>query len=287
VLILDEADQMLDLGFIHALRRIVQLLPKARQTLFFSATMPKAIEDLAARFLTDPVKVSVKPAATTAERVEQWVTFVSQAEKPALLQCVLRGDGVERSLVFTRTKHGADRVVRQLGNAGILAAAIHGNKSQGQREKALEEFKRGKVKVLIATDIAARGIDVDGVSHVINYELPNVPESYVHRIGRTARAGAAWQAIAFCADDERPFLRDIERLTRIKIDMLPLPAEFRSQVAKTAAVEKAAPPVERFEDSRSMAGRRPTGRPGRPSGGGGRPARDPRAVVNPLRSRGR
>ena len=286
VLILDEADQMLDLGFIHALRRIVQLLPKARQTLFFSATMPKAIEDLAARFLTDPVKVSVKPAATTAERVEQWVTFVNQAEKPALLQCVLRGEGVERSLVFTRTKHGADRVVRQLGNAGILAAAIHGNKSQGQREKALDEFKRGKVKVLIATDIAARGIDIDAVSHVINYELPNVPESYVHRIGRTARAGAAGQAIAFCADDERPFLRDIERLTRIKVDMLPLPAEFRSAVAKTAAVEKAAPPAERFEDSRSMAGRRPTGRPGRP-GGGGRPARDPRAVVNPLRSRGR
>jgi len=287
VLILDEADQMLDLGFIHALRRIVQLLPKARQTLFFSATMPKAIEDLAARFLTDPVKVSVKPAATTAERVEQWVTFVNQAEKPALLQCVLRGEGVERSLVFTRTKHGADRVVRQLGNAGILAAAIHGNKSQGQREKALEEFKRGKVKVLVATDIAARGIDIDAVSHVINYELPNVPESYVHRIGRTARAGAAGQAIAFCADDERPFLRDIERLTRIKVDMLPLPAEFRAAVAKTAAVEKAAPPTERFEDSRSMAGRRPTGRPGRPSGSGGRPARDPRAVVNPLRSRGR
>ena len=288
VLILDEADQMLDLGFIHALRRIVQLLPKARQTLFFSATMPRAIEDLAARFLTDPVKVSVKPAATTAERIEQWVTFVNQSEKPALLQCVLRGEGVDRSLVFTRTKHGADRVVRQLGNAGILAAAIHGNKSQGQRERALEEFKRGKVKVLVATDIAARGIDIDAVSHVINYELPNVPESYVHRIGRTARAGAAGQAIAFCADDERPFLRDIEKLTRVKVDMLPLPPEFRAAVAKTAAVEKAAPPAERYDDPRSMAGRRPAGgNRGRPGGGGGRPARDPRAVVNPLRSRGR
>ena len=293
VLILDEADQMLDLGFIHALKRIVGILPKVRQTLFFSATMPRAIEDLAARYLTDPVKVSVKPAATTAERVEQWVSFVNQSEKPALLQTVLRGDGVERALVFTRTKHGADRVVRQLGNAGIEAAAIHGNKSQGQREKALEMFKRGTCKVLVATDIAARGIDVDGVSHVINYELPNVPESYVHRIGRTARAGKAGQAIAFCADDERPFLRDIEKLTRIKIDMLPLPADFRALVSKTAAIEKAAPPAPRERDprdTRASQGRRPGGggapggqqRYGKRSG----PARDPRVVVNPVRSRG-
>ncbi len=310
VLILDEADQMLDLGFIHALKRIVTLLPKARQTLFFSATMPKAIEDLAARYLTDPVKVSVKPAATTAERVNQSVTFVNQGEKPALLQLVLRGEGVDRTLVFTRTKHGADRVVRQLGNAGIEAAAIHGNKSQGQRERALEMFKKGQVKVLVATDIAARGIDIDAVSHVINYELPNVPESYVHRIGRTARAGAGGSAIAFCADDERPFLRDIEKLTRMKVDILPLPEDFRSQVAKTAAVEKAAPPAERHVDPRSMAARphgnngrrgggggRGTGGGGKGSGGyagngggggggGGRPARDPRVVVNPVRSRG-
>ena len=309
VLILDEADQMLDLGFIHALKRIVTLLPKARQTLFFSATMPKAIEDLAARYLTDPVKVSVKPAATTAERVSQAVTFVNQGEKPALLQLVLRGEGVDRALVFSRTKHGADRIVRQLGNAGIEAAAIHGNKSQGQRERALDMFKKGQVKVLIATDIAARGIDIDAVSHVINYELPNVPESYVHRIGRTARAGAGGSAIAFCADDERPFLRDIEKLTRMKIDILPLPEDFRSQVAKTAAVEKAAPPAERHVDPRSMAarphgggGRRGgSGDGGRGTGGGGGgggggkgsggytgrgPARDPRVVVNPVRSRG-
>ena len=305
VLILDEADQMLDLGFIHALKRIVTLLPKARQTLFFSATMPKAIEDLAARYLTDPVKVSVKPAATTAERVSQAVTFVNQGEKPALLQLVLRGEGVDRALVFSRTKHGADRIVRQLGNAGIEAAAIHGNKSQGQRERALDMFKKGQVKVLIATDIAARGIDIDAVSHVINYELPNVPESYVHRIGRTARAGAGGSAIAFCADDERPFLRDIEKLTRMKIDILPLPDDFRSQVAKTAAVEKAAPPAERHVDPRSMAAR-PHGSNGRrgsggrgagggAGGGGGKgsggysgrgPARDPRVVVNPVRSRG-
>jgi ATP-dependent RNA helicase RhlE len=289
VLVLDEADQMLDLGFIHALKRIVQILPKQRQTLFFSATMPRTIEDLASRFLTDPVKVSVKPAATTAERVEQWVCFVNQSEKPALLQSVLRGEGVERSLVFTRTKHGADRVVRQLGNAGIVAEAIHGNKSQGQRERALDALKRGNCKVLVATDIAARGIDVDGVSHVINYELPNVPESYVHRIGRTARAGATGQAIAFCADDERPFLRDIEKLTRIKVDMLPLPADFRALVSATAAREKAAPPPPREErDPRSMAGRRPGGGGGQGKGryGSAKPARDPRVVVNPIRSRG-
>jgi ATP-dependent RNA helicase RhlE len=307
VLILDEADQMLDLGFIHALKRIVTLLPKSRQTLFFSATMPKTIEDLAARYLTDPVKVSVKPAATTAERVSQAVTFVNQGEKPALLQMILKQDGVDRALVFSRTKHGADRIVRQLGNAGIEAAAIHGNKSQGQRERALEMFKKGQVKVLVATDIAARGIDIDAVSHVINYELPNVPESYVHRIGRTARAGAGGSAIAFCADDERPFLRDIEKLTRMKVDILPLPEDFRSQVAKTSAIEKAAPHVPRDVDPRSMAarphgnnGRRGGGGGGRGAGGGGyagggggggggggRPARDPRVVVNPLRSRGR
>ncbi len=306
VLILDEADQMLDLGFIHALKRIVTLLPRARQTLFFSATMPKAIEELAARYLTDPVKVAVQPAATTAERVAQGVTFVNQSEKPALLQLVLRQEGVDRALVFTRTKHGADRVVRQLGNAGIEAAAIHGNKSQGQRERALDLFKKGQVKVLVATDIAARGIDIDAVSHVVNYELPNVPEQYVHRIGRTARAGAGGSAIAFCADDERPYLKDIEKLTRMKVDVVPLPADFRAAVAKTAAVEKAAPPAERHVDPRSMAAR-PPGGSGRRGGGGGRgagggaggggkgsggytgrgPARDPRVVVNPVRSRGR
>ncbi len=323
VLILDEADQMLDLGFIHALKRIVTLLPRQRQTLFFSATMPRAIEELAARYLTDPAKVAVQPAATTAERVAQGVTFVNQGEKPALLQLVLRGDGVDRALVFTRTKHGADRVVRQLGNAGIEAAAIHGNKSQGQRERALDSFKKGQVRVLVATDIAARGIDIDAVSHVINYELPNVPEQYVHRIGRTARAGAGGSAIAFCADDERPFLKDIEKLTRMKVDVVPLPDDFRSAVAKTAAVEKAAPPAERHVDPRTPAGRRAAeggrnrgggggkgsgGQQGRGPGGGGKgsggpggggrgpaggsgygrggPARDPRVVVNPVKSRG-
>ncbi len=274
ILVLDEADQMLDLGFIHDLRRIVGLLPRQRQTLFFSATMPKAIEELASRYLTNPVKVAVKPAATTAERVDQAVIHVNQSEKPALLQLVLRDKAIDRALVFSRTKHGADRIVRQLGNAGIVAEAIHGNKSQPQRERALASFKNGTCKVLVATDIAARGIDVTGVSHVINYELPNVPESYVHRIGRTARAGADGQAIAFCAEDERPFLRDIEKLIRQKITVLALPADFRAAVLAAQKVERAAPPAPREEPGRED--RRDFAR--RPAGGG-RPGRDPRAQV--------
>jgi ATP-dependent RNA helicase RhlE len=278
ILVLDEADQMLDLGFIHDLRRIVGLLPRKRQTLFFSATMPKAIEELAAKYLTNPVKVSVKPAATTAERVEQAVIHVNQSEKPALLQLVLRDASIDRALVFTRTKHGADRVVRQLGNAGIVAEAIHGNKSQPQRERALAAFKAGTCKVLVATDIAARGIDVSGVSHVINYELPNVPESYVHRIGRTARAGREGKAIAFCAEDERPFLRDIEKLIREKITPLALPADFRAAVLAAQKVERAAPPAPREEERRDFGARR--------APGGGRPGRDPRAQVTPHRGGG-
>ncbi|MDB5681136.1 MAG: box helicase, partial [Sphingomonas bacterium] len=199
-LVLDEADQMLDLGFIHALRKIARMVPRARQTLFFSATMPASIRELADQFLRDPATVSIKPAATTAERVDQFATFVNQSEKQALLTMTLSDAAIERALVFTRTKHGADRVVRLLGGNGIEAAAIHGNKSQPQRERALADFKSGKVKVMVATDIAARGIDVSGVSHVFNFELPNVPEQYVHRIGRTARAGASGSAISFCAD---------------------------------------------------------------------------------------
>ena len=188
---LDEADRMLDLGFIHALKRIVKLLPRQRQTLLFSATMPRAIAALAEDYLNDPVKVVVAPAATTVERVEQGVVFVPSDRKRDLLATLLRDPAFARVLVFTRTKHGADRVVRHLVGAGIEATAIHGNKSQPQRERALAGFRDGQARVLVATDIAARGIDVDGVSHVINFELPNVPEDYVHRIGRTARAGAS------------------------------------------------------------------------------------------------
>jgi len=232
VLVLDEADQMLDLGFIHSLKRIAGLLPRQRQSLFFSATMPPAIAELAGRFLVNPVKVAVAPVATTAERVQQLVTFVNQSEKQALLTLTLRQPEFGKCLVFTRTKHGADRVVRHLTSAGIRSAAIHGNKSQPQRERALEAFKRGESGVLVATDIAARGIDIDAVSHVINFELPNVPEQYVHRIGRTARAGLGGVAVSFCAPDEKAYLRDIEKLTRMKIDPLPLPANFLTEAAR-------------------------------------------------------
>jgi ATP-dependent RNA helicase RhlE len=222
ILVLDEADRMLDLGFIHALRRIVKLLPRPRQTLLFSATMPRAIAALAEDYLNDPVKVTVAPAATTVERVEQGVIFVPTEHKRDLLAALLADPSFERVLVFTRTKHGADRVVRHLAGAGITAAAIHGNKSQPQRERALAGFRGRDGRVLVATDIAARGIDVEGVSHVINFELPNVPEDYVHRIGRTARAGAAGTAIAFCSDEEKPYLRGIEKLTRLAIPVMPL-----------------------------------------------------------------
>ena len=217
VFVLDEVDQMLDLGFIHAIRRIVSLLPKQRQNLFFSATMPKEIAGLAAGLLTDPVRVEVAPVATTVERVNQSVIHVEQNNKLALLNELLKDNNMTRTLVFCRTKHGADKVVRGLAQANYSASAIHGNKSQANRERALAGFKAGKIMVLVATDIAARGIDIDGVSHVINFDLPHVPESYVHRIGRTARAGAEGSAIALCAGDERSLLRDIERTIRMPI----------------------------------------------------------------------
>jgi len=249
ILVLDEADQMMDLGFIHALRRIVKELPAKRQSLFFSATMPKSIRELAGQFLKDdPVEVKVTPVATTAERVEQFVTHVQQAEKQALLTLKLRDESIDRALIFTRTKHGADRVVRLLAGNGIAANAIHGNKSQPQRERALGEFRSGKVKLLVATDIAARGIDVSGVSHVFNFELPNVPEQYVHRIGRTARAGNDGIAVSFCAEDERPYLRDIEKLTRQRLTVEPLPENFVNEAAKIKST-RAPTPVSRDEQN--------------------------------------
>ena len=245
ILVLDEADQMLDLGFIHALKRIVSLIPPKRQTLFFSATMPRAIKELADRYLTNPAEVAVTPVAKTADRVQQKVVMVNQPEKTALLTLFLQSDEqIERTLVFSRTKHGADKIVRMLGAAGIEANAIHGNKSQAQRERAIAEFRSGQTPVLIATDIAARGIDIPGVSHVINYDLPEVPEQYVHRIGRTARAGAEGQAIAFCAHDERGLLRDIERLTRQKIEVAPLPADF---VEQSEALKRLKPAPKKVE----------------------------------------
>jgi superfamily II DNA/RNA helicase len=216
-LVLDEADRMLDMGFIHDIRKIVAKLPAQRQTLMFSATMPRAIAELAAQMLRDPVKVAVTPEATTVERIEQRVISVDRGGKHAVLVDVLRQETIDRALIFTRTKHGADKVVRGLVRAGIAAEAIHGNKSQNQRERVLAAFRKGQVRTLVATDIAARGIDVDGISHVVNFDLPNVPETYVHRIGRTARAGAAGVAISLCDGEEVALLRDIERLIRMSI----------------------------------------------------------------------
>lgn len=211
-LVLDEADRMLDMGFIHDVRKIVARLPAKRQTLLFSATMPGAITELAAQMLRDPIRVAVTPVASTVERVEQRIVHVGRAAKPAVLIDVLGREAVERALIFTRTKHGADKVVRGLIKAGLTAQAIHGNKSQAQRERVLAAFRRGDVKTLVATDIAARGIDVDGISHVVNFDLPNVPETYVHRIGRTARAGAEGVAISLCDPEELTLLRGVEKL---------------------------------------------------------------------------
>jgi len=208
-LVLDEADRMLDMGFIHDIRKIVAKLPARRQTLMFSATMPRAIAELATHMLRDPIKVAVGPVASTVEHVDQRVIRVDRSAKPAILIDLLRREPIDRALIFTRTKHGADKIARGLIRAGIGAEAIHGNKSQNQRERVLAAFRKGEVTILVATDIAARGIDVDGVSHVVNFDLPNVPEIYVHRIGRTARAGAEGVAISLCDGEEVAFLRDI------------------------------------------------------------------------------
>ncbi len=220
IFVLDEVDQMLDLGFLPAIRRVTGMLPTARQNLFFSATMPKEIAGLAAALLTNPVRIEVAPVATTVEKVNQSVIHVDPAAKLKLLCELLKDNNMTRTLVFTRTKHGADKVMKGLGAAGFNTAAIHGNKSQANREKALAGFKNGKILVLVATDIAARGIDVDSVSHVVNFDLPYVPESYVHRIGRTARAGAEGTAIALCTPEERGLLRDIERTIRVAVPVI-------------------------------------------------------------------
>ena len=244
-LILDEADQMMDMGFIHALKKIVPQLPKERQTLFFSATMVPAIKKLAGQFLTNPVTVSVTPPNSTAEKVEQRITFVDKAEKQNLLGLSLLDPDVDRALVFTRTKHGADRVVKRLAQIGIDSMAIHGNKSQAQRQKALLAFREDKIKVLVATDVAARGIDIPGITHVFNYEIPNVPEQYVHRIGRTARANREGVAHAFVDKEERAYLKDIQKLLKTTIPVVELPEDFvqkaRALKTRTPIVKPAQP----------------------------------------------
>ncbi len=254
--VLDEADQMLDLGFLPPIRRIVATLPKQRQNLFFSATMPTEIGKLAGELLVNPVKVAVTPAATTVVRIAQQILFVETDRKRHLLASLLEDAAMARTLVFTRTKRGADRVAKYLEGAGIRADAIHGDKSQGQRERALAAFKSGALRALVATDIAARGIDVDGVTHVVNYDLPNVPEAYVHRIGRTARAGADGVALSLVADDERSLLKDIQKVTRQTI-----PAFDRRNdrvLGAMAAVEPKTATPPRQEQARN--GARPHGR---------------------------
>ncbi len=258
--VLDEADRMLDMGFIHDVKRVVRELPSRRQTLMFSATMPKDVRSLASGLLEDPAQVAVTPTVTTAETVEQSLHFVAHSEKRKLLVSLLADSALARVLVFTRTKHGANRVSDFLERSGIVAAAIHGNKSQGARERALEGFRRGAVTVLVATDIAARGIDVEGISHVINFDLPNVAESYVHRIGRTGRAGASGRAISFCDPSERPLLSDIERFIRQRI-----PRVGGSDVAPTT------------DSSGTEATARPAARPPSRRGNWSRRSRGPRS----------
>jgi ATP-dependent RNA helicase RhlE len=229
ILVLDEADRMLDMGFIHDVRKIVSLCRQERQTLLFSATMPPPIAKLAHDILSDPVRVDIAPAKVAADRIEQRVFFVGAKEKRELLEGLLADRAMDRVLVFTRTKRGADRVCRNLVQAGFAATALHGNKAQNARVRALEAFRNGNVRILVATDIAARGIDVPNISHVINYELPNEPESYVHRIGRTARAGAEGAALSFCDPSERPHLQAIERLMRSPVTV----AEHRHTASRS------------------------------------------------------
>jgi ATP-dependent RNA helicase RhlE len=255
-LVLDEADQMLDLGFIHALRKIAGLLPEERQTMLFSATMAKQMDEIASSYLNKPKRVQVSPPGKTADKVTQAVHFIAKAEKPDLLIELLDAHRDELALIFARTKHGSDKLAKKLTQAGYAVDAIHGNKSQGQRQRALNAFRNGDVRVLVATDVAARGLDIPDVKHVYNFDLPNVPENYVHRIGRTARAGKDGAAIAFCAPDEMGELKDIQKVMKLEIP-----------VASGRAWEDLPDP------NAKPKGRGRGGRPGgKPGGQGGKPA---------------
>ncbi|MEL6740101.1 MAG: DEAD/DEAH box helicase [Planctomycetota bacterium] len=262
--VLDEADRMLDMGFIEPIRQIARELPEERQTLLFSATMPPKIRQLADSMLVDPVSVSVKPVASAVPLIEQKLYHVPGEHKPALLAHLLQDEGVVRSVVFTKTKHGADKLAKKLAQDGVRAGSIHGNKSQSQRERALAAFRTGRSSVLVATDVAARGLDVDGITHVFNYNLPNEPEAYVHRIGRTGRAGSTGLAISFCARDERGYLRSIERLTGDRIETSKLPQEL--------GIPEQSGGNRRYDSSQPSGDRRPARSGHRGSGGpGGRP----------------
>jgi ATP-dependent RNA helicase RhlE len=270
VVVLDEADHMLDLGFVIPIRKILAKLPRERQNLFFSATMPREIAGLAAEMLHNPVRVSVTPAATTVERITQQVFLIEAGAKADLLVELLGDAKLRRTIVFTRTKRGADKVARRLEVAAIPAIAIHGNKSQNQRQRAMADFKTGAVRVLVATDIAARGIDVEGVTHVVNFELPDVPEAYVHRIGRTARAGADGAALAFCDGSERDLLRAIERTTRQAIPVV----DRRGTVAVTRLPAAAPERAEPHRRGQNRPAGKPSSSPGKAHPRGGDARRD-------------
>jgi ATP-dependent RNA helicase RhlE len=237
--VLDEADRMLDMGFINDVKKIIAKLPVKRQTLFFSATMPPEISKLSASILTNPVRVEVTPVSSTVEKIEQAVYLVEKNDKRQLLIHLLKDNKIQSALVFTRTKHGADKIARELHRAKISSGVIHGNKTQSARQNALNDFKNGKIRVLVATDIAARGIDIDDLSHVINFELPNIPETYVHRIGRTGRAGASGMALSFCDIEEREFLRDIHKLIKLEIPVVDdHPYASNMQFVQTPVIQK-------------------------------------------------
>ncbi|MBM4111678.1 MAG: DEAD/DEAH box helicase [Phycisphaerae bacterium] len=259
IFVLDEADRMLDMGFIKPIQRIAAKVPKDRQTMLFSATMPSEIQHLANQLLRDPAKVAVTPVATTVEKITQSLIHVPKAHKVALLVHLLKDPGMERVVAFTKMKHGADRVMKRLRAHGIKSEAIHGNKGQNQRIRALEAFREGRVRVLVATDIAARGLDIDGITHVVNVDLPMEAEAYVHRIGRTARAGASGAAISFCDSEERGLLRDIEKLTRLQIPVQPLPTDLSlAEPPASAAVsgESAQQPASGGGEGRGGRGKR-------------------------------
>nr|WP_192822379.1 DEAD/DEAH box helicase [Rufibacter sp. LB8] len=278
--ILDEADRMLDMGFIHDVRKVIAQIPANRQTLLFSATMPQEIQKLSASILRDPIYVEVTPVSSTAEKIGQKVFFVEKTHKRALLKHLLQGEEIKRALVFSRTKHGADRIAKELSKVGIAAQSIHGDKAQSSRVKALNQFKNHELKALVATDIAARGIDVDDLTHVINVDLPNEPETYVHRIGRTGRAGADGLALSFCDDTELPYLRDIEKLTKQNIPVeeeQPYHADYQKlPIGGGKATDKARSAANKGgggggpRTGQGGGGRRPEQRQGQPAGGGNR-----------------